>query len=167
MISQTRCGPMVHARLGPGGENSGKLVSVVRREARRIAGQDGRGIILMDGPPGIGCPVIASVTGSHAVLVVTEPTVSGGHDLRRVVQLARHFKVPVFVCVNKWDINPDLTEQIRHETEGAGAHWVGQVPYDKAVTASQLQGQSVVEYGHSPAAEAIRKIWEVLCQKIM
>lgn len=167
MISRTRCGPMVHARLGAGGENSGKLVSVVRQEARKIAGQDGHNVILVDGPPGIGCPVIASMTGSSAVLVVTEPTVSGGHDLQRVVQLARHFEVPAFVCVNKWDINPDMTERIRDETQGYGARWVGQVPYDPLVTASQIQRQSVVEHGDGPAARAIRKIWEDLCLEIM
>jgi len=163
MVSGTRCGPMVHARLGAGSENSGKLVSMVRRAARRIAEQNGHEIILVDGPPGIGCPVIASITGAQAVLVVTEPTVSGGHDLQRVVQLTRHFEVPCFVCINKWDINPDLTERIRGETERAGARWLGQIPYDRAVTAAQMQGASVVELGPGPAADAIQAIWKDLC----
>ena len=105
MVSETRCGPMVHARLGVAAENSGKLVSTVRREARRIAEEENRSLIIVDGPPGIGCPVIASVTGASLVLVVTEPTVSGEHDLERVLSLTRHFDIPAAVCVNKWDLN--------------------------------------------------------------
>ena len=107
MISETRCGPMVHARLGTAAENSGKLVSTVRREAKRIAKENNSPLIITDGPPGIGCPVIASVTGASLVLAVTEPTVSGEHDLKRVLSLARHFSIPALVCVNKWDINPE------------------------------------------------------------
>ncbi|MGB7629601.1 MAG: ATP-binding protein, partial [Candidatus Deferrimicrobium sp.] len=98
MISETRCGPMVHARLGVGAENSGKLVSTVRREARRIAEEEHRFLVIVDGPPGIGCPVIASVTGATHVLAVTEPTVSGEHDLERVLSLTRHFSIPAAVC---------------------------------------------------------------------
>ena len=107
MVSATRCGPMVHARLGIAAENSGKLVSTVRREARRVAEAEGRSLIVVDGPPGIGCPVIASLTGASLVLAVTEPTLSGEHDLARVLDLARHFGIPSAVCVNKWDINPE------------------------------------------------------------
>lgn len=120
-VSQTRFGTMVYARLRPAGENSGKLVTQVRTEARRLAERDGRELIVVDGPSGIGCPVIASVAGTSAVLAVTEPTVSGEHDLDRVLKLARHFGVPTFVCVNKWDINPAMAGQIEQQAAAAGA----------------------------------------------
>ncbi|MCU0577817.1 MAG: ATP-binding protein, partial [Desulfobacterota bacterium] len=127
MISQTRCGPMVHARLGIAAENSGKLVSMVRKEARRIAEEQGRSMIIVDGPPGIGCPVIASLGGASMVLIVTEPTVSGEHDLERVLALAKHFEVPVMVCVNKWDLNPSMTERIEEQARKAGARLAGRI----------------------------------------
>jgi len=161
MVSGTRCGPMVHARLGTAAENSGKLVSTVRREAARIAGEQGRELVIVDGPPGIGCPVIASVTGASRVLVVTEPTVSGEHDLERVLQLARHFEIPVSVCVNKWDINPEATVRIERKAESLGAVLAGRVRYDKAVTAAQIQRKAVVEI-ESAAGDDIRRIWEKL-----
>jgi len=110
-ISDTRFGSMVHARLGIAEENSGKLVSLVRREARKLAERDGLDLILTDGPPGVGCPVIASIGGADAVLIVTEPTVSGKHDMERVVQLAAFFKVPAMVCVNKADLNLEMSRE--------------------------------------------------------
>ena len=161
MVSETRCGPMVHARLGVAAENSGKLVSTVRREARRIAEEKGHSLVLVDGPPGIGCPVIASVTGSSLVLAVTEPTVSGEHDLERVLSLARHFAIPAAVCVNKWDLNAEMTERIENTACQAGARAVGRVRYDRAVTLSQMQERAVVETD-GPAAEDIRHIWDQL-----
>lgn len=162
-LSTTRFGPMVHARLGVAAENSGKLVSLVRREARRVATEEGRGLILIDGPPGIGCPVIASVTGASAVLIVTEPTLSGVHDMERVMELAAHFRLPVHVCVNKWDINADMTGQIETKAIDAGAVAVGRVPFSADVTKAQLAGKSLVEYSDGPAVAAIRKIWDSLC----
>ena len=161
MVSETRCGPMVHARLDVAAENSGKLVSTVRREARRIAENEHRPIVIVDGPPGIGCPVIASVTGASQVLVVTEPTVSGEHDLERVLSLARHFTIPAAVCVNKWDINPGMTERIENRARESGARVAGRVRYDREVTSAQLQEQAVVETS-TPAAEDIRHIWHEL-----
>lgn len=161
MVSDTRCGPMVHAKLGVAAENSGKLVSTVRREARRIAEQENRPLVIVDGPPGIGCPVIASVTGATQVLVVTEPTVSGEHDLARVLSLAEHFNIPAAVCVNKWDINPDMTGRIEDAAHRAGARVAGRIRYDNAVTAAQLQGQAVVDTESRPA-EDIRAIWHEL-----
>jgi MinD superfamily P-loop ATPase len=161
MVSETRCGPMVHARLGVAAENSGKLVSTVRREARRIAEEEHRPLVIIDGPPGIGCPVIASVTGASQVLVVTEPTVSGEHDLERVLSLARHFKIPAAVCVNKWDINPEMTERIENQARRAGARVAGRIRYDREVTSAQLQERAVVETA-TPAAEDIRHIWHQL-----
>ena len=158
MLSETRCGPMVHARLGAAAENSGKLVATVRQEARCVAAERGLPLIITDGPPGIGCPVIASVTGADRVLVVTEPTVSGEHDLARVLQLARHFEVPTFVCVNKWDINPEMTERIEQAALKAGATVAGRIRYDRAVTAAQRAEQAVVETD-APSAEDVRNVW--------
>lgn len=159
MRSETHCGPMVHACLHAAAENSGKLVATVRREARRLAEERGKELILTDGPPGIGCPVIASVTGASSVLAVTEPTVSGEHDLERVLKLARHFEIPVSVCVNKWDINPEVTERMERKAESLGAVCVGRIRYDPAVTAAQIQQKAVVEL-ESKAGDDIRRIWE-------
>jgi len=166
-VSQTRFGPLVHARLRPAGENSGKLVTQVRTEARRIAERKARNLIVVDGPPGIGCPVIASVTGASAVLAVTEPTVSGEHDLARVFKLARRFGVPAFVCVNKWDINPAMTERIEQQAAAAGATVVGRIPYDRAVTDAQVNGQPVVEFSKGPAAQHIQQLWEHLWKSLV
>ncbi len=165
-ISDTRFGPMVHARLGIAAENSGKLVSLVRKEAKRIAAERSARLLLVDGPPGIGCPVIASITGVDLMVVVTEPTLSGKHDLERVLHLARHFKVPALVCVNRWDINSELTEQIEEESRRWGATVAGRIPYDTEVTAAQIKGQSVIEHGNSPASKEIRSIWKQLCRKM-
>jgi MinD superfamily P-loop ATPase len=161
MISDTRCGPMVHARLGVAAENSGKLVSLVRCEARRIAEEENRSLVIVDGPPGIGCPVIASLTGATLVLVVTEPTVSGEHDLERVLALARHFDMSAAVCVNKWDINAAMTERIEDKARRSGARIVGRIRYDRAVTQAQMQERAVVETA-APCAEDIRQIWDHL-----
>jgi len=164
--STTRFGPMVHARMYTGAENSGKLVSLVRQEARKIAKKQNSEYLLVDGPPGIGCPVIASITGADAVLAVSEPTLSGEHDLQRVLQLARHFKIPAFVCINKWDINPRMTEQIEAKASAQGAAPMGRIPYDPAVTAAQINAQTLIEESNGPAAQAIKKIWEALCSTI-
>jgi len=161
MISATRCGPMVHARLGVAAENSGKLVSTVRREARRLAEENGLSLVIVDGPPGIGCPVIASLTGTSLALIVTEPTVSGEHDLERVLKLARHFDVPAWVCVNKWDLNPDMTERIESLAVRSGARIAGRIRYDRAVTLAQIQQKAVVETD-APSAGDIRQVWESL-----
>jgi MinD superfamily P-loop ATPase len=152
---------MVHARLGVAAENSGKLVSIVRSQARMLAQESGRKLIIIDGPPGIGCPVIASVTGATQVLVVTEPTVSGEHDLMRVLSLAGHFHVPAAVCVNKWDINPGMTERIEDKARSAGARVIGRIRYDRAFTQAQIQEKAVVETG-APGAEDIKLIWQQL-----
>ena len=161
MISETRCGPMVHARLGVAAENSGKLVSIVRREARRIAESENHPLIIVDGPPGIGCPVIASVTGATLVLAVTEPTVSGEHDLERVLSLTRHFDIPAAVCVNKWDLNAEMTERIEDKTRKAGARIAGRIRYDRAVTLAQMQARAVVET-EARCVEDIQRVWNGL-----
>ncbi len=161
-LSDTRYGPMVHARLNPGGENSGKLVARVREEARRIGGEKGLDLVIVDGPPGIGCPVIASLTGATQVLVVTEPTLSGLHDLERVLGLARHFKIPAAACVNKWDINPAQTVAIESRAEELGARIAGRIRYDRSVTDAQVKGCSVMELPGSMAGADVSRIWEAL-----
>jgi MinD superfamily P-loop ATPase/predicted Fe-Mo cluster-binding NifX family protein len=163
MVSETRGGPMVHARLGVGAENSGKLVSMVRREARRVAAETHRSLIVADGPPGIGCPVIASLTGATLVLVVTEPSVSAEHDLERVLALTRHFRIPARICVNKWDLNPEITDRIETKARREGAEIAGRIRYDAAVTRAQTAKRAVVET-EAPCVEDIREvIRNVLC----
>ncbi|HPR69431.1 MAG TPA: (4Fe-4S)-binding protein, partial [Kiritimatiellia bacterium] len=159
-VSATRHGPMVHARLAPGAENSGKLVSLVREQAREAARESNRDLVLVDGPPGTGCPVIAAVTGADAILVVTEPTVSGYHDLSRVLQLAAHFRIPAAVCVNKWDIHPDMADRIEEHARSAGAVPVGRVRYGPEATDAQRRKLAVVEAGDSPLATDIRAVWQ-------
>ena len=161
MISETRCGTMVHAHLRVAAENSGKLVTTVRREARRLADQNGHSLIIVDGPPGIGCPVIASLTGATLALVVTEPTVAGEHDLERVLALTRHFAIPTAVCVNKWDLNPEMTEQIEQRARMSGAQVAGRIRYDPAVTRAQMKALTVVETNAAAAGE-IAEIWRYL-----
>ena len=158
-VSDTRHGPMVHAKLGIAEENSGKLVSTVRKEAGAIAQQRGLGLVLIDGSPGIGCPVIASITGADLVLIVTEPTLSGLHDLGRVADVARHFEIPGMVCVNKWDLNPDMASEIERQAKDRGLTVAGRVRYDRAVTEAQIRKQSVVEYQSDGCAEDIRDVW--------
>ncbi len=160
-VSAARCGPMVHAKLGIAAENSGKLVSLVRAEARKAARRDGRNLILIDGPPGIGCPVIAAVTGATAVLLVTEPSVSGEHDVHRALELTRHFDLPAAVCINRWDVCPEVTERIEAAAGELGARIAGRIRYDPSVTRAQLQARSVVELG-GPAADDIRALWQRL-----
>ena len=158
-VSDTRHGPMVHAKLGIAEENSGKLVSTVRKEAGTIAQQRGLDLVMIDGSPGIGCPVIASITGADLVLIVTEPTLSGLHDLGRVADVAKHFDIPGLVCINKWDLNPDVAEQIKRQAQDRGLVVAGQVRYDRAVTDAQIRKQSVVEYQEDGCAEDIRGVW--------
>lgn len=162
-VSDTRFGPLVHARLHPGQGNSGKLVALVCEQARRIARAAGRRLIFIDGPPGIGCPVIACLNGATQILVVTEPTPSGEHDLERVLSLARHFEIPVSVCVNKYDINPAASARLEHRAAGLGATVVGRIPYDPLMTTAQRQGRTIMEYAPtSQAAVAITRLWEDL-----
>lgn len=159
-VSETRCGPMVHARLGLAEENSGKLVSTVRTEAKKLAEQRKLDLLLIDGSPGIGCPVIASITGADLVLAVTEPTLSGQHDLARVAELTRHFGIPTLVSVNKWDLNEQVAGEIETDAAARGIRTVARVRYDPAVTEAQIRGKSVVEHASDGAAADIRRLWE-------
>jgi MinD superfamily P-loop ATPase len=158
-LSSTRHGPAVHARLGIAQGNSGKLVSLVRQEARALARVERRGLILIDGSPGIGCPVIASITGADMALLVSEPTLSAIHDLKRVADLCRQLRVPATVCINKADLNPDVAEHLAQEAERMGLPVLGRVRYDPAVTHAQLRRRSVVEYDDGPASVDIRNLW--------
>ncbi|MBN2243906.1 MAG: ATP-binding protein [Acidobacteria bacterium] len=161
MVSETRYGPLVHARLAIGAENSGKLVSIVKNEARRIAKERDLPWIIVDGPPGIACPVIASITGASLALVVVEPTLSGKHDMERVFELTKHFDIPTLVVINKWEINPGIAGEIERGATSAGVPLAGKISYDNSVTAAQIKGIPVVEYG-GPAARDIREIWHAI-----
>mgnify|MGYP005843960961 CR=1 FL=1 len=164
--SETRCGPMVHARLGVAEENSGKLVATVRAGARKVAEERGIGLVLIDGSPGIGCPVIASITGADMVVAVTEPTVSGLHDLERVLDLTRHFRIPTLVCVNKWDLNPDVCERIEAFAAARQAQPAGRVRYDRAVTQAQIARKAVVEYQPDGCGAEIRSVWRAVQERL-
>jgi len=161
-ISDTDYGPMVHAQLGIGEENSGKLVSLVKKEARALAEKTNAEWILVDGSPGIGCPVIASLAGADLILVVTEPTISGLHDLNRVVDLAGHFKIPACVCINKWDLNREIAEKIRKTCLERQITMLGLIPFDPDAVSSVVAGRPLVENSDGPGAMAIREIWKKL-----
>ena len=166
-ISETNFGPMVHARLGIAEENSGKLVSLVRREAKKLAEEKNLDLILTDGPPGVGCPVIAAVGGASGVLIVTEPTVSGKHDMERVVRLAAHFNIPAMVCINKFDLNIDLTRDIENFAEKKGLPCLGLIPFDPIFTKAMVQGQTIFEYNmESEAGKAVKQTWEKTCKTL-
>ncbi len=165
-VSDTRFGPMVHARLGAGEENSGKLVSLVRTTAKQIAEERQMEMVLIDGSPGVGCPVIASITGADLALVVTEPTPSGLHDMRRVAELTRHFGISAAVCVNKWDLNPEMSRTIEAAAQKLGLAAVGRVRYDPAVTEAQIREKTIVEYRQDGSAADIRKMWRQLHQRL-
>jgi MinD superfamily P-loop ATPase len=166
-ISVTCFGPMVHARLGIAEENSGKLVSLVRRQARQLAEEKNIDLILTDGPPGVGCPVIASVGGASGVLIVTEPTVAGKHDMERVVQLAAHFNVPAMICVNKFDLNLDQTRAIEEFAKEKNVTVLGRIPFDPIFTKSMVQGQNIFEYDmKSKTGQVVKQIWEKAGQPI-
>ncbi len=164
--SETRFGPMVHARLGAAEENSGKLVTLVREEAKKIAEDQNLEMLLVDGSPGIGCPVIASLTNTDLAVVVTEPTLSGLHDLKRVASLTRQFGIPTLVCINKWDINPEIAERIESEATQLGIPTAGRVRYDRAVTLAQIERKTLVEYQTNGAASDIHAIWNEVCRQI-
>ena len=144
--SNSRMGPFVHAYLLPGEEASGKLVAEVRTGARTLAVKKGKELVLIDGPPGIACPAIASITGTTLVLIITEPTLSGMSDMKRVVQLAEHFGVPVVVGINKYDLNLENSSEIEAYCLEKNIALVGRLPYDTITTKAMIQEMSVLEY---------------------
>jgi len=159
-ISDTRYGDLVHARLGIAQENSGKLVALVRQQARKIAEKQKADYIISDGPPGIGCPVISSLSGASLALLVTEPTLSGIHDLERVLGVCRHFGVQALVGINKFDINEENTHQIEGYCLSQGVPVVARIPFDNAVTEAMVRGLPVVEYTSNGVARQIKELWE-------
>jgi len=161
-ISDTRFGPMVHAKLGIAEENSGKLVSLVRQKAKELAEKNKSDWIIIDGSPGIGCPVIASLSGVDLALVVTEPTLSGLHDALRVMEVAKHFGVLTKVVINKYDLNPDVSNQIINACEKNGVGVVGKVSFDKAVVRAMVQGKTIIEGEDGKAKKEVESIWESL-----
>jgi MinD superfamily P-loop ATPase len=165
-ISRTRFGPLVHARLGIAEENSGKLVTLVRGEARRLATKQHQPWLLTDGPPGIGCPVISSLGDASAVLLVAEPTVSGRHDLERVAALAEHFGLPVLVLVNKADLHWEAAENIVQLCAEQGYPFLGHLPFDPDFTRAQVEGKTIMEYDNIRLRALITEVWDQLRTKI-
>ena len=165
-VSETRCGPMVHARLGVAAENSGKLVTQLRRVSQEIAQSKGLELIICDGSPGIGCPVIASLTGASLALLVVEPTISGLHDFERIAQLCRRLGAPGLMAVNKADLNAEMADRLEAAARRFGVEPVGRVPYDPEVTRAQVACRSVVEISDGPAAEAIAAIWRPIEERL-
>ena len=157
-LSETPYGPLVHAELYPGEENSGKLVAEVKKRARRLAEEKGVGCIFLDGPPGVGCPVIASLSGVSLCLLVTEPTISGLHDVKRLAALLRHFKVPGYLVLNKADLAPDLSEEMLAFAREEGLPHLGSIPYDPEVFRALHQAKPLPEVSQAPAAKAMREI---------
>jgi MinD superfamily P-loop ATPase len=162
-ISDTRFGTMVHARMGPGEENSGKLVTEVRRTAREKASGQGARYLLTDGPPGTGCPAIASITGTDAVVVVIEPSVTSLHDARRVIELARGFNLPVFALINKWDINEKMALEIEAYLSEESIPLLGKIPFDKAFVEAMIEGLTLPEFAPSSRTTGIlHSVWTAL-----
>ncbi|MEM3706121.1 MAG: P-loop NTPase [Candidatus Bathyarchaeia archaeon] len=166
-VSKIKYGFMSHALLKPGESNSGKLVTLVRQNARLLAEKEKISLIIIDGPPGIGCPVIASVTGVDAGLVVAEPTLSGIHDLKRAIQLLRHFNVKPFVCVNMYDVNIDNADKISRFCQENGIEVVGRIPFNPIVTEAMVNGKTVLEYSSGcDVAKEIADMWNKLCEEL-
>jgi MinD superfamily P-loop ATPase len=161
-LADTRFGPMIHAQLFPGEENSGRLVTLLKNKARALAEQRQLNLILADGPPGIGCPVISSLAGANLVVVVTEPTPSGIHDLKRVIDLCDHFRLPAGVVINKWNLNSDLSRQIKTFCTQTGITFLGELPYDPAIVEAMVRGQTITEYQSNGTAELVGQIWTVI-----
>jgi len=165
-ISRTRFGPFVHAQLKIGEEASGKLVIEVKRKAKELAEREKRELILIDGSPGIGCPVIASLSGVDLALIVTEPTVSGIHDLERILGVAEHFKIKTSVCINKFDINEEKTNEIETFCNENGIHLLGKIPYDPGITRAMIELKTVIEFSSSQTSEQVKKIWSEIIKDI-
>lgn len=159
-VSETRFGPLAHALLRPGGEASGKLVTGVKEAASRLAGDRGLDLIIVDGSPGTGCAVIASVAGSDLILAVAEPTLSGLWGLERIHGVAKHFGVKMAACVNKADINPEIAERVRRYCSESQLQVLGEVPFDEEVNQATMKGEVLVERYEGLAATAVKELWE-------
>ncbi|SHF01264.1 MinD superfamily P-loop ATPase, contains an inserted ferredoxin domain [Mariniphaga anaerophila] len=162
-VSDTRFGLLVHARMKAGEENSGRLVTEIRGKARQIAEESAADFVINDGPPGIGCPVIASVTGTDKVLLVTEPSLSGLHDAGRLLKLVESFRIPVFAVINKYDINPEITAQTARFFEEKAIPLIGKIPFDTRLVDAMVAGKSVVEF--APGTELATE-FVTICEKL-
>jgi len=159
--SETRYGPLFHAALRPAHENSGKLVTLVKQQARLHGLDEGCQVVIVDGPPGIGCPVISAASGADLAVIVAEPTTAGIHDMERVLQTTEHFRVPALVCINKADVYPEGAAQIESYCREHGIEMVGHIPFDATVTGAMVQGEPVTAYRpDAPASQAMRDIWQ-------
>lgn len=158
-LSKARTGPMVHAHLGIAQDNSGKLVTEVRKAAAKTAEENGIELVLVDGPPGIGCAVMASLTGSDLVVAVTEATQSGLSDLIRVHELCDHFDIPINVIINKSDLNKDVTEEIHNWAQRKGAPVIGELPYDTDFAQAMIDAKTIVEYAPDGVGAQVREMW--------
>ncbi len=166
-ISETRFGPLVHAKLGIAQENSGKLVHLVRQKAKEVAVSKGLEVTINDGPPGVGCAVISSLSGAGLACIVAEPSVSGIHDMERVLQVCRHFSVPALVCINKFDINEEGTEQVERYCEQQSVAVVAKIPFDTRVTQAQVQGVSIAEFTDDPSLVGpIEAAWHAVSARV-
>jgi MinD superfamily P-loop ATPase len=155
---------MVHAKLGIGADNSGKLVTQVKNEAKRLAKEHNKDYILIDGSPGVGCPVVSSLSGAHLVVLVTEPTVSALHDLKRVYQLVKKFQIKATCIINKWDINKKISDEIKEYLKKEEILHIADLPYEESFTKAMVEGKSVVEIGDSKVAEILKNSWEKIQQ---
>ncbi|HPE99859.1 MAG: 4Fe-4S binding protein [Bacteroidales bacterium] len=162
-----RYGHMVYGRLAPGEENSGRLVSLVREKAKEIAKENNYEVILYDGPPGIGCPVISTITGIDKVIIVTEPTLSGKHDLERALETVFHFRIYAMVVINKYDLNAEMTEEIKQYCATMNVPVVALLPYEPVVTEAMVNGKSYVEYApESIVSKNTLNIWKNIQNEI-
>lgn len=163
--SQTSFGPLFHAELFPGKENSGKLVTLIKQQGRLFAEDTHAPLMVIDGPPGIGCPVISACAGTDLGLIITEPSVAGLHDLKRVLSTLRHFRIPAVICINKADIYPEGTTAIREFAAAEGIDLVGEIPYDENIPRAMIEGQPItVLFPESPAARAVQDAWRKTIQ---
>lgn len=162
-FANCRFDPMVYGKLGVAEENSGKLVSKIRQYARELAQKHDAGIIVTDGPPGIGCPVISSVTGSDLVLAVTEPTMSGWHDLERLIEMIGGFKTPVYVVINKYDLNEEMTQRIEQNLQSRNIQVLGRIPYSESMVLALLEAKTINEFDPEGwIAGELKRIWDIL-----
>jgi MinD superfamily P-loop ATPase len=164
--SQTSFAPMIHAQLFPGEENSGLLVSLLRKEAKKLAIEKGSNLLICDGSPGIGCPVISSLTGTNLAIVVTEPTLSGMHDLKRVLALCNHFSIPVKVVINKYDLNKNQTACIEEYCSVSNIEIISQIPYSQAIIDSVMMKKTIIEYGDGIVSNIIKETWNKIKKEI-
>lgn len=165
-VSDTIFGTLVHARLGIAQENSGKLVAIVRQKAKSIAEKQKTDFIINDGPPGIGCPVISSLIGTSLALLVTEPTLSGIHDLERVLGVCQYFKIPAVACINKYDINEKNSHTIEVYCRSHGVDVIAKLPFDNVFIEAMNQGLPVVRYSNGTLSMMIKKMWQIIVERI-